>query len=518
MSGAKIENNVIQDNQQSGMLDSKGFAGIDIQAADNSKISGNTVTGAGTDYTAFKSCINVKESYNTEVRCNNVDNADRGITFDGYNCDATHLFSNDIHSHDEGLYLENNTVIGDQPFQGNRWFGSAAQIEGFFNFIGYNPAFSNDVKFVNRSEFKVSPIDQSHIFWANPRQVGNWDDMDFKWFKQESAQSEATCATINPTRRLSILNEEVVDGLYEPKDGYTANEREAAIHTFHRLLDYPELRPANSPALTWYNETLPSKIGKLVEAYDWLGDMTNTNVTIESNHSQLENVLLAHKAKQEEISTCSNATQLEILRQELSVINAEIIDAQSDLAQVVGAQTNVSNSEAQAHINALNGLSLLEEDEIDLRRVLVLQLSQCMAPTGYDPAQLSALSAIADKCRIADGLAVVLARSVLGNLDETHTADEECTVPRSAQKSASNTSSTIFPNPTSGVLNLNWAKTVETGKIVLVDLLGHQLKIWSVANTSNFSTMLNDVPAGTYFLNILVDGQAPESKRFFLSK
>lgn len=60
----------------------------------------------------------------------------------------------------------------------------------------------------------------------------------------------------------------------------------------------------------------------------------------------------------------------------------------------------------------------------------------------------------------------------------------------------------IYPNPSSGMLNIQWDRALEGGILVLLDLQGSVMKERLLSSNQSTELFLSDCPAGAYILEI----------------
>ena len=128
------------------------------------------------------------------------------------------------------------------------------------------------------------------------------------------------------------------------------------------------------------------------------------------------------------------------------------------------------------------------------------------------------MTGIAEKCRIAGGFGVSIARHLMQVKDEILQADLSCTVtPHGSHLQNSQTSTTLFPNPMSGNFHISLPGEVESAKIELIDIFGRAVKSWEISNSALFSSGRLALPNGAYFVKVSIIGQKPTIHRLIIS-
>jgi hypothetical protein len=58
----------------------------------------------------------------------------------------------------------------------------------------------------------------------------------------------------------------------------------------------------------------------------------------------------------------------------------------------------------------------------------------------------------------------------------------------------------IYPNPTNGVLNIDWKTVVGKMQVDIYDIVGQSIQREEVRNASNYATDLGNLPQGNYYV------------------
>ncbi len=521
--GVTVEENIIEDVNSVGTA--LAFKGIDLDHAPYTKLINNNIDGNKTNYALASAGISNLESNNTIMSCNHTDMIDQGVSFRGMACDATNFNFNAMLTHQEGLYLANNTIMGNQFEKNNIWAGSASQIEGKFVFPGYDPVNNpDDAIFVGRSFFFINTANEASSKWANPRLIDNNPDNDpvagYKWFNGAGQQPGEILCAYGP-RGLTNSDIKVIAGTLPPHRGYTSTVWEAYYHTYGRLLEDGNLRPTGSAALAWYNANYNANFAQLYRVehdMDLLGLPSTATITAES---ALSNTLQLRDAKETEWVNATSTTLAAQKLQELLVLNTSVLSAQAAFNAAIAYDQAVAAVQKQLLLNTLAGLTLSEVYEQDLRAVLRSLLESDMGGIAFTTTQLADLDAIAAKCRLSGGYGVVLARSALGNLGEEHPIDETCGsenrgISVKAAKGKSFQAS-VSPNPSNGHLQIQWLEPVETASVSMHDLLGRIIHTWKVSGTSLSIDNLGSLPSGLYLLKIQGSDRKSETHKVLIT-
>jgi len=523
--GVTVEENIIEDVNSVGLA--FAFKGIDLDHAPYTKLINNNIKGNNVNYAFASAGISNLESNNTIMSCNNTNMIDQGVSISGLACDATNFNFNTMATHQEGLYLANNTVMGDQFEKNNNWAGSAGQIEGKFDFPGYNNTIQSHKDFVGLSLFSINTVNEVSSKWANPRLIGNDPDNDpdpefgYKWFKGAGQQPGEILCAYGP-RGLTKSDISVIGGTLPPHRGYASTVWEGNFHTFGRLIEDGSLRPTGSAALAWYNANYNANFAQLYRVQhdmDLLGLPSTATITTES---ALSDTLQLRDAKETEWVNATTTSIAAQKLQELLVLNASVLSAQTAFNTAISNDQAAAATQKQILLNTLAGLTISQVYEQDLRAVLRILLESDMGGIAFTTTQQTDLNAIAAKCRLSGGYGVVLARSALGNLGEEHQIDETCGSGNrgSLEEGAEDKPflADVWPNPSNGHLQIQWLEPVETASVSMYDLFGRSIRTWKVSGTSLSIDDIGGLPSGLYLLKLKGTNRKTETHKVLITK
>jgi Secretion system C-terminal sorting domain len=517
----KIEACNISDEGTAG--DAIRFNGIKLDHASNAALINNNVIGNTTSYPFIESAgILNKESNSTIMICNAVDMINRGFEFNGMNCDATAFVSNNMSTHTEGLYLWNATRIGQQYEKNNRWFGAGGQIEGKYNFIGYDPTEATDRLEVNLSKFSINTYDETATRWANPRLIGTDTDMDpilgYVWFKGTSENPIETACSITPSGR-SASDDAVIAGTFLPFRGLASTVWEARYHTYGRLFDDATLRPSGSDAENWFQANQNTSFAKLYQVAHSFNLIGTAGTGTETIFNDAGSLLVQRDAAEAQWAVSTGNAQ-DQWKTTLDGANAAVIAAQGSLNTALDQDASAAQTAIQNLYTTLAGIAVSEQHEVDLESVLGIMIAAEISETPFNAAQQQALSAIAEKCRLEGGYAVVLARLALDRpLDASN--DIDCTLQERSQRQQTKSADSailVFPNPSKDVFFVKLPNRAEKTQLSLTDLTGKQLRQWTTKETSFQITDTQDLPNGLYLLTVTPFGTQPKTLKIHLLK
>ena len=513
--GIRIEqNNILEQNANN----TGRFNGVLLNNAGYSQILNNTISGTTINYSLSESAgILNKESGNTELYCNWLDMMNQGILFNGFNCDPTNMSLNDMGTHKQGLFLEDNTRIDEQFEKNNHWAGSLGQIEAKFNLTMYDPNNVFDQNFVKLSRFDINTYDENSTKWANPRLIKTDPDALHIWFTPTSESTGELLCSVQ-AKHLSRSNQKIIDGTFGTYKGLTNTNWEASYHTFGRLFEFPELRPTGSTALNWYSANYNANFAKLYRVMHDMSRLGTPGSNSETAVTNLDNLLAQRDAKETAWATETNPTAQAQRKQELESLNAAVVTAQMGYETINTGELPGVQSQIQNLLFTLSSLSLTEGYEQDMRTVFRILLESNLGLIPFTTSQLTDLESIAGKCRLEGGYAVVLARAALDQNLDNPTADADCSAgKRNSLDETPELTTLVYPNPSSGDLTIHLVAPLENVRIQLCDMTGKEVNSWTLSGDFFHLHVTENALSGLYFLKIQVPGYPTEVYKIVFS-
>lgn len=478
--------------------DTRSYEGIGLFSSPFNEVRYNQVTSGGPSMPDFfvNKGIYVSESGNNLISCNDVAGFYNGFDFHGPMCDKTKLKSNTIEGDNAtGLFLSPGTIIGQQSMRFNAWPGNGTT-EALFD---GDP----DPFFVTLSKFTISTSNTNSTFWANPRvpAVG--------WFvppvsePNPSPSSEACYLNDDPPK--SGADELAITGGFQVYKGYPASLWEAQLNAFGTLSNHPELLVTGSPDLQFYNVHDQGNIGKLSRAVKAWEGISRFNTSFEStwssNQTSIAQKLEEIRAKALEMSQAQTAAQQEQTAQEVAALEAALLTLQqTNQSLSVQYQTNVSASATQL-LGDLGNINATEVWETNLKTVLTLLAQQAGSEnSGWTTAEQNTLQAIADQCRFAGGIGVVLARAAIEKIDY----NDQAMCPGYGERSstAATLNAKFSPNPSSDFCTITFDLPT-SANLFVSDLQGSIIKILDIKESFSYILDTGDLANGLYMISVL---------------
>jgi hypothetical protein len=513
LNGSLVEKNRFTDNF--GAI-GQPYEGVSVFNA-STRIWSNSFTGAGNWGVHPSVATRVEESPSCWLNCNNADQTKLGWEFQGMNSDGASLEKNNANTHEKGLLLRFDAVIGNQNNRYNRWADNASNIEAQFE--GRDLSVPADALFVQQSRFRIHTPNMATDFWPSPRLVGVTTDPNL-WFVAGSPANVQCIATAivggggGETLAPSTTEADfrVIDGTYQSVKGYAAGLLEAKLRLFGRLSEHPELRPSGSTEANWYSAQQSTTIGSLGNVYQGILSLsrysTQEQSDLESAASAQQSAAQAVTDKDGQIAAnLDNPAVLEQLfaeRQQLETALASAIAAHENL---LGSLRSAKLAVAQQLLGQMNSIGTTVQHETDFKTVCRILLETYIGESSVSEANRQTLLGIAHQCRYEGGFAVLQARASLGD-EWNWSAYDNCpdsVKGRNAEMSEAGDIG-LYPNPAKDAALLDLGYTVTTGRATLRDLSGRTLQEWSLDGQRQvWLRWGREIPAGLYLLEVIAD-------------
>lgn len=516
LNGSLVERNHFVDNFGSTTMP---YQGVSVFNA-STRIWSNNFNGSGNWSTHPSTAIQVQESPLCWLNCNNADQTKLGWEFQGMNCDGANLEKNNLNTHDRGLLLRFDAIIGAQNNKYNRWIGNTSNVEAQFE--GRNPNVQSDVLFVQHSLFRVHTPDMATDFWPDPRLFGNVPDPGL-WFIT-GAPADVACITIDVggggeetlAAALTEADMRVIEGTYQSVRGYDAGLWEAKFRLYRRLSAHPELRPADSAAAAWYAAQQNTTVGRLGSVYEAILSLSRYSA---QEQAELNDAAAAQQSaaqavanKDEQIADyLDDPAMLEQLFSERQQLEAALASANAAYESLLLGLRSNRLLVAQQLLGQLGDIETNEAYETDLKTVCRILLETFASENGVSEANRNTLQSIAHQCRYEGGFAVLQARASLNSEWnwEQHDNCPDAPAERSSNVD-SKTAMLLYPNPAKDAALLDMGYTITAGRVTLRDLSGRTLQEWNLAGNRQIWLRWSEaLPAGLYLVEVIADQNAP---------
>jgi len=507
------------------------YKGVYLHNSKENQVRDNTFSGVANYVNPVNngeglSGISVYEAAFNTIRCNNLYNLQEGMRFEGFNCDGTTLFANQFSGHNTGLLLRTPaTRVGQQTKRYNTWPGASALPDREAFFAG-NPS----DQLLELSRFRIEYLESpSSRFWANPRTPQAWFQPTMDATEEEPPINVDYCFEILEEKQLTRSEELLLSGAFPVHDGYAELAWEAAFGLYDRLWYDAELRPAESPAATFFAAQANTNLSKLHNALIQYGsvDMMPAGISEqwEDTQTQLDGLFAQLRSKHQGMAIAETIAEKDQLLAELISLNAQLNSLQSTKENLSATFLSERQNKLAQLFTHLSGISPNTVYESNLKTVVTI-LTEALANNSgetFDENQTASLKAIADQCRYSGGYGVVLARTALNKAPHLFDDAALCTGglgPRGDVKKVWATAYpdiqvTLYPNPAGNAIQVQIPEGVSAGELRLNNAMGARVRTMPVPEGATIISLdLSGLPAGIYLLEATLDGRRLPALRF----
>ncbi len=549
VSMAFVSENELSDEENIGAFDINRIDGISLSGCDQLVVEENKLFGTATALSATNKLsrgIFASESGESQFTCNDLNNLDEGIVFDGANCDDSEIKTNIFGNHGTGLNLSTGaTIVGLQFANENRWPGTMAT-EGNFNMSGVG---INDIQNqVNMSRFAINNNTNTSVFWANPRAVGNGGDV-FNWFTNSSvlipglaniafigdnapqsciATKDGGLDELRPGKRLSYADNLTLTDAFPKYMGFDASKQDAEFRLYDQLdRETALLAPVGSPAKTFLDTKASTSLGTLHAAWQVATRNSDPAAQVPANVKALADDLDATytlisglDALILQTNNTPAQTQQWTNDRESAIMTLDTkhtaLNTASDAATASYVQL------CSTHLNAVNALSVSDVWSTNMKTVLATVLGIQTTGTTPSAAQSAQLLAIAQQCRHSGGIAVSMARSLVVAYpngltlpsEEAYAAiDNTCPAAggeRTERDIENSAQVSLQPNPAGDYTTVDFGIVPTDGRIVVTDLSGKVVFNTTITDRTYRLSTASWVD-GLYFVQVSNGQQPPKA-------
>ena len=480
---------------------------ISVSLCNKPVITNNTVNGAG----GLKSIgILVSDCQSGVYRCNFSTSSTNGIEFKN-DCDNSLIKQNEMNVATNGLFLSTQiTKTGIQNDGRNQWPGLTSTTEARHSGLGPN---------IFMSEFWVLPAEAvvGNSLWPIPVNPAGW------FVPNGTNQPYGFCTGDGenlPPSGLTKADELIIAGTYP--NTYPSDRWDASINLFTRLNENPLLMPNASLAQTWYNNNISTSVGKIFFAEKQATDLL-APTTAESNQISAYKMLLSVKSDSinllyQLINNTQNQATLHVLFAKIELLN-QTINLINNNISTFGNQIKANNAiEASAVMGLLNSINVNDSWEDYRVNVNKVPLEMTILGTNImSNAQVQLLTNISNLCRISNGIAVSMARSMMKMEVDDNNACLPPPAPLTSTSQNNSNALTVQPNPAFDDITI-LSNTFLIKKVQLFNLLGQFMT--SKENINNIQTQLSvsQLPEASYLLRIELENGELISKQVIIKK
>lgn len=500
-SNVNIESNVIsQDYNHAQPGDDRTYQGISLSASPFNEVKSNQVISGGPSIPSFPGFflnegIRVGESGNNLVSCNNISGFYNGLTFIGPACDKTQVKRNTIQGDNlTGLLLNPGTIIGQQLKKDNVW-PNTGMTEALFD---GNPGQGA----VNASRFEINTPNMNSALWPDPRvPAANWFVLPLG---NPTPNPPNENCYLDPEPPNSEADRQAITGEFQAFKGYPASVWEARLNAYRMLSAHPELLNTGSANMQFFTAHDAGNIGKLSRSLDaWEGlalFSTSFESNWESNQTAIAQKIAEIEAKTLALSQASTPTQQAQIIQEMAALEAALLTLQESNQALSTQYQSTASANAAQLLNDLDDIVAVEVWETNLKTVLSLVAQSAgSGSTTWTTAEQNMLLAIADQCRFAGGIGVVMARAIL----ERYDYDDQATCPGFAErnKGVAVLPVSIAPNPSADLCTLTFSSP-STATVLVNNMHGALIRSLEVTEATTVVLDTREWANGMYTISI----------------
>ena len=423
-------------------------------------------------YNSAQAGITLSLSPENRVTCNWMNNQYNGIRINGA-CNPVVLEGNIFNNHNFGLSLAYNGLMGNQVNNGNQWNGTYTSYGAYLSGINTNSALANQIFYYDPSGANIPP-------------TTNNDIMNLGWFAGNLNAKEFDCSNYDcqPFIPLGddsrsedeiIANNDDLGSEYVDPSNYFADR-----FLFERLLKNPELMQNNVILQAFYDQKIYGTIGQFSEMNQEIQDAVKWETVYQMVYATNENLII------------NAADSLSILDSLLA--NGYTGGSKADNLNSKMATLAASNDALKATIEQIQDYRLsnsiddnadivvsdsYEENEAAVNNIYMTVLES--GEYSLSQQQAASLQLISEQCPFSGGPSVYMARSLYHMADAQADWDDDAIciyngIPPRLRKPENLYN--IYPNPTTGVITLNYMMLPEeTGLLEIYNSLGVLLSI-----------------------------------------
>ncbi len=466
---AMISENYIQ------MNNAYNISGIRSYYSSGNTFQCNTVNAMQRN-TSGQSGISMSLSPENTVSCNWMNNQHEGIRISGA-CSPMDLQGNIFNDHNFGLSLTYNGLMGVQENKGNLWSGTYTSYGAYLSGLNSNSAMANQVLFYDPSSTGTPP-------------TTNNDILNYGWFQGNGNSEEFSCVAYDCQPFVPVGDDpRVEDEIIAEEDDIGTEYVEPSNYfadrfLFERLMADPSLMQDNPILQAFYDQKIYGTIGRFTEMRQSIEDAVKWETVYETVYSLNESMIKTAADSLSIIDSLlengytgpTNAESLNETIKDLMASNDVIRETIAQMKEFRIANSLDDNSEIPVS-------DLYDENESTVNQIYLETVASGHYELSGD--QILQLFSIAEQCPFSGGPSVYKARSLYNLSDPTADWDDDAICifngiqPR--KRNAENLYN-LFPNPSTGVVTLNYKMALEEkGVLNIYNMLGVLLS----------STMLN---------------------------
>ena len=523
VNGASVRNNdvVALDN-------AANFIGYMVYGSWDNALLCNTSTGLGA---ASGMGIYAWDAENTAWSCNQVSDSRIGLYLNMGGWSPDMFIGTNFSNHYYGLQIGNGDGInpgelGPQHHTGNRWTGS-------YTWAGARHE-SNIQAVVQNSQFIVhltTPPYHPSVSVVPPVQ-----ENDF--FKTENGTPNSQCLSLfacpedeftGAPPEIKEVDSLIAGGAFDSPAFQAEFRWHAERYLYRKLERHPELVVQGSVIDTFFIEKAGQPVGQFQavrQSIQGLYDLTpEDSAAVADNFASITGSLDEIAGIDSALVSATGQDSLLLVQQRDSAI--EVLDsltqAQDTLLSGIQVQRTANAGPVIAGNNAITVTEVFEQNEQTVNDIYLNTWAKGIFT--FDSVQTASLENIAFQCPLTGGSAVFRARSLLLSAGEYDFGDDDVNCQGIGQRNSidegefsDENNIKLYPNPTTGIVQVEWPVPSARGYIVLIDSYGKVVMEQRFSETSRVSFQTGQLPSGVYMFRVHFDDRRSHTLRVIVMR
>lgn len=488
---------------------------------------------------AFYHGLMLSNTTASEACCTNINNGHTNMFFFGHSEGTTTRHTN-IGNAVVGLDVWAGTVIGEfdeieeryeHLHTGNKWNGS-------YNLTGARNFGNNDQ--IQASIFVVEGNPQSSTFWP-PSVPLTPNSSGVSWF-ESAAGNASICDDDNFCPPLSFISGDgevnlgqFGDHTFVGQFGSMLNwERDQ--YRLSKLIEIPDLQSRDNDLFNFVSGSASTALGEVQTLRDGIKGQFQYGQSYYDGVSELHDLEARLIGTYLELDSATNATVIEQLLAEKQIVLDNLSLSWSTFMPIKNAAIDAQKEEALNLIAENSSLSLGSIFLENEKAVNEIYLSKIVSESGdLTAGELAIIEPIAEQC-VLDGGKVVYRARALYQMAESRWFDDDCYSIQALQGTEDQGTSSemlhvdraidldmeeeirVYPNPAKQFLQIELPNRFPDKDVMfkLMDMSGKEQQTWKYSGSLSQQLDIRGLPAGTYWLNIVVDDYSFVNRRIVI--
>ena len=517
------------------LLNSNAEEGFTILNSFIVKVSGNAVYGAGN---TAQIGMRVSSSPLTRADCNCFNNLDVGAFFFD-NSSPTRLRGNMFGEHlSFGLQLGDQGgltgFIGPQTNRGNMWTQDFR--EGQFGAANFamTEAELIESQFILH-EAAITPFHPPVLAPNVFNGASTWFQVIEGGAPNSCGGDIATLSCPEPSgagpsedpQEISQSDLDLINGSFQATLYPAAQEWKAKQHLYERLSSNPSLLEQESIVAEFFDYESNSSIGQLHQINQRIDEALEldeaTNEQLRFYYKEIKSKMAQQQKLNKHLLNGDGAKKAEDLMAQQNEVRRDLYKMSKrnkQLQQAIGA--NLQN-ELKGILAENRAISVTKKYEKNEKAVNLIYLETLINKGDLTEKQKETLAEIANQCPLEGGDAVYRARAILGHsrsYDDVALCQPKTEATNQPLIVEQYSKFHVAPNPANDYLNIHTGEALNIESMIYIyNAFGMLVgKETLPAQTSSLSMSTSTLPAGTYYLTVVADGQRVQASNFVIAR